>query len=88
MCEIFYKKICHVNLSDNRLQILKLVKGGKTLKFTLSLPGVSKGVVLREGTTDPASVDFKAGQAEPKPTTGVSFTLARWLYVPMGSSNF
>lgn len=26
-CEMFYKKICHMNLSDNRPQILKLVKG-------------------------------------------------------------
>lgn len=77
-----------MNLSDNRMQILKLVKGGKTLKFTLSLSGVSKGVVLREGTTDPVIMDFKTGQAEPKPTTGVSFTLARWLYVSMRSSNF
>lgn len=32
------KKLCHVNLSDNRLQILKFVKEEETIKFTLVNP--------------------------------------------------
>lgn len=37
-CERLHKKLCHANLSDNKLQILKLVKERGAVKFTLVNP--------------------------------------------------